>query len=274
MPSSPNADASRPDGAGALDHDAQLAELFDLDVAGVVDDVPFYQALARAAGGPLLEIGAGSGRVAVPLARAGFDVWGIDTSDAMLARARCKAGDLPNLRLVRADMRDLHLDEQFALAYAAFGTFHHLRTPGDQLACLQSVARHLAPGGLFVCDMRPIWFADWEEGDSVPLLHDWTRVLPRTGETVMKLRSARADIERRLQHETHVYDCIAADGALRRVVMTTDLRYTTPSDMDGLLREAGLVLEDRYGDYDRSQFDDDSELMITVARKPAGKEAS
>jgi SAM-dependent methyltransferase len=278
MPSSYNAETLRQHQAAAPDREALLAELFELDVADVDDDLPFYEELARACDGPLLELGAGAGRGADPLARAGFEVWGIDTSDAMLARARCNAGpDVGDrLHLVRADMRNFDLDRRFDLVFAAFGTFHHLLTPEDQLACLRSVERHLAPGGLFACDVRPLWRADWEEGTSVPLLHDWTRVLPSTGETVTKLRSVRADRAHQIQHETHIYDCLSPDGALRRIATTLDLRFTTRYELAALLRAAGLRPEQMYGDFDLSPFDDTSELMITVARKPAaaGKEAT
>ena len=277
MPSFRKADSSHTEPVAVPVHESLLAELYDLDIGGFTDDLAFYEQLARAGGGPVLELGVGTGRVAHPLARAGIEVWGIDTNPAMLARAGGQAGTdvSKRIRLVPADMRGFRLDRRFALIFAAFGTFHHLLTTDDQLACLRCVERHLTAEGLFVCDLRPVWFADWEEGDSVPLLHEWTRVLGHTGETVMKLRSARADLEQRIQHETHVYDCIAPDGALRRVVTTTGLRYTTPLEMVDLLGAAGLVLERRYGAYDLSPFDDDSELMITVARTPgaAGKEA-
>lgn len=270
MPASHHAEILRPDPATA-ERETLLAELFDLDVAGVDDDIPFYTDLARASGGAVLELGVGTGRVAIALARAGFDVSGIDTSAAMLDRAVRNAGPAvaQRLHLACADVRSFVMDRQFALIFAAFGTFHHLLTPDDQLSCLRAVARHLAPGGAFACDLRPVWFADWEEGESVPLLHDWTRVVPGTGETVMKFRSARADLDRRLQHETHIYDCLSPDGELRRMTKDIDLRYTTHDELEVLLREAGLRIEHVYGAFDRGAFDDESELMITVARKEA-----
>jgi len=270
MPASRNTEDLRRDPA-AFDRDALLAELFDLDIADVDGDLPFYEALAREAGGAVLELGAGTGRVAIALARAGLDVYGIDTAPSMIARAARNAGldASQRLHLACADMRDFVIEQQFGLAFAAFGTFHHLLTPEDQLACLRAAERHLRPGGVFACDLRPVWFADWEEGESVPLLHDWTRVLPRTGETVLKFRAVRADIDRQLQRETHVYDCLSPDGTLRRITNEVELRYATPAELEELLREAGLRVEHVYGGFDRAPFDDDSELMITVARKEA-----
>lgn len=251
------------------DADPDLPELLDLDYGDFAADLPLYEDLARACDGPLLELGAGTGRVALHLARAGHEVWGTDVSEAALARARCQAGS-ERLRLVHADMRDFDLGRAFELVFAAFGTFHHLLTADDQLACLRCVARHLTPGGRFVCDLRPLLAAEWASGATVPLLHDWTRVLPRTGETVTKLRSVRVDRARQLQREEHCYDRLLADGSLRRTAAHVDLRFTSRYEMEGLLAAAGLRLEQFYGGYELSPFDDESELMITFARKPAG----
>ena len=258
----PNADAS----AAAR----ELAELLDLDYGEFADDLLFYENLARRCDGPLLELGIGAGRVALPLARAGHDVWGIDVSAAMLERARCKGGpaEQERLHLSLCDMRDFDLGQSFELVYAAFGTFHHLLTPDDQLSCLRCVERHLAPGGLFVCDLRPFWHEQWEPGTSAPLLHDWTRTVPSSGETVTKLRAVRVDRASQIVHETHFYDRLAPDGTTRRVTATVDLRFTTRYEMEGLLRDAGLDLDRTYGDFDLAPFDEASEYMITVAAKP------
>lgn len=248
-----------------------LPELFDLDYGGFADDLPFYENLARRCEGPILELGVGTGRVAVPLARAGFEVWGVDNSEAMLDRARWKAGSSPtaNLHLLAGDMRDFDLGREFDLVFAGLGGFHHLLTAEEQAACLRCVRRHLAPGGLFACDLRPLFHNDWDSGVSVPLFHDWTRVLPSTGERVMKLRSVRVDRARQLQHETHIYDRLSAGGTVQRQVTEVDLRFTTRYEMEGLLREADLEIDQVYGDFDLSPCDEYSEYLITVARKPA-----
>lgn len=251
------------------DTDTLLAELLDVDWSGFSADLPFYEALARRCDGPLLELGCGTGRVALHLARAGHAVWGIDTSDEVLALARCKAGGASDrVHLQRADMRDFKLDQQFELVVAGFGAFHHLLTPADQLACLRSVERHLSPGGVFVCDLRPLLDVDWDEGEAAPLLHDWTRELPSRGLSVTKLRSVTTDRAAQVHHETHIYDMTSEDGTPRRVTTAVDLRFTTRYEMEGLVREAGLQLDRLYGDYDLAPYDGESQYMITVARKP------
>ena len=245
----------------------ELPRLLDLDWEGFVLDLPFYQNLAERSNSPVLELGVGTGRAAIPLARSGLDVWGLDISEPLLERARCNAGPelAERLTLLTRDMRDFDLDRQFGLIFVGFGGFHHLLTPAEQVACLRCVRRHLAPDGRFVCDLRALSASDWETGESVPLLHDWTRVLPETGETVIKLRSVRAEPARQVQRELHLYDVISNEGVTRRIVNEVDLRFTTPYEMEGLLGEAGLQLDQLYGDYDLEPYNDASEYLITIA---------
>lgn len=243
---------------------AGLAELYDLDVGDFADDLLFYKNLAEAAD-PVLELGVGTGRVALDLANAGHEVWGIDNNDAMLDRARCKAADTPGVHFMRADMRDFKIDRKFGLIYAGYGAFHHLLTPDDQLACMRAVEHHLVDGGLFAFDLRAVFATDWDDGDSVPLLHDWTRTT--SDGIVTKLRSIRVDRVNQVQHETYYYDCAVPDGTLRRMTTDVELRFSTRYEIEALLRETGLELDQRYGDFDLAPYDGASDLMITVARK-------
>jgi SAM-dependent methyltransferase len=248
------------------DHGAALAELFDLDYGDFDDDLPFYEALAREAGGPVLELGVGTGRVARRLAGLGHDVCGIDNSATMLNRARCHAGDLPNLQVVHADMRDFALGKSFAFIYAGYGAFHHLLTSKDQVACLRSMERHLVSGGVVAFDLRAHWATDWD-ADPDETICDWTRAASN-GDLVTKLRSVRVDRAAQVQHETYHFDRKAPNGTVHRVTAQVELRFSTRYEVEFLLQEAGLELESFYGDYDLRPYETDSDLMITVARKP------
>ena len=247
-----------------------LPELIDLDFGDFADDLPLYEQRAQRSDGPILELGIGTGRVALPLAQSGCEVWGIDHSAAMLEHARSKGAPdvISRLHLTLADMRDFTLDQKFALIFAGAGGFDHLVTPDDQARCLRRVRDHLLPGGLFVCDLRPVLHNSWELGASAPIFHDWTRELPEHGVTVMKTHSVRADAARQYQCQTNIYDCLSADGNVRRIVDEVDLRFTTRYEMEGLLRDAKLELDQVYGDYDLAPYDSTSEYMITIARRP------
>lgn len=115
-------------------------------------DVEFYLAQARKTGGPVLDLACGTGRVAFPLARAGFDVTGVDRAPGMIAIARAKQREsgLKNLRLVRGNMTRFDLGQRVGLTIIAYRAFQHLLTPKDQRACLDRVRRHLRRRGRLI----------------------------------------------------------------------------------------------------------------------------
>src|SRR5437762_1630373 len=122
---------------------------YDLVFTPDQSDVPFYTGLARACGGPVLEIGIGTGRVALPIARSGISVVGIDRSEEMLAALETKIRREKlsrRVRAERADMRDFDLRRKFPLVIVPFRAFLHNLTTADQIACLEACRRHLAPG--------------------------------------------------------------------------------------------------------------------------------
>jgi SAM-dependent methyltransferase len=248
-----------------------LPELLDLDFGHFNADLAFYEELARRGDGTALDLGSGTGRVAIPLARAGIEVHCIEQDEAMIARMASKAGaESPaRVHVSCGDIRRFDLGREFGLVFAAYGTLHHLLSQEDQMACLRNVRRHLAPGGTFACDLTPMLTAIWDPAETAPLLHDWTRTLPG-GETVTKLRTVLPDRAEQVQHETHIYDCVSSDGTVRRVTKQVDLRFTSRYEMEALLRLAGLELEDVYGDYDLTPYNDASDYMIIVATR--GKE--
>ncbi len=246
---------------------AAIADLYDLEMQDFADDLLFYENLARRCEGPILELGVGTGRVAIPLARAGFEVWGIDASEAMLTRARSHAGEglAGELHLSQADMRDFDLGREFDLIFAAIGTLQHLLSVDGQRRCLACVRRHLAPGGLFVAAVRPVTYLDWEASPGM-VIHRWTRRHPETGRLVTKWVAATMVPAEQVRHMTHWYDVMQEDGSVRRRVVEFDGHYFGRYELEGLLKDAGMELANCYGDHDLMPYNDQSEWLIVVAQ--------
>ncbi len=241
--------------------------LYDLDTADLVDDLDFYAALARRVGGPVLEIGCGTGRVLVPLAEAGFQITGVDNDPRMLARANARveqAGVGNRARLVEADARTLSLYEQFALAIVPLNSFLHFTSDDDQIRALEAIRRHLRKGGLLVLDLpNPEPALLGEQGGQVVL--EWVRHDPETGAEVSKLRSQRVDPARQLVELTLLFD-EASEDALRRRVYTLPLRYVYRRELELLLEKCGFSIDSVYGGYDLSDYAADSLKLIALAR--------
>jgi SAM-dependent methyltransferase len=248
---------------------APIADIYDFSYEDFTEDVGFYEQLARSVGGPILELGVGSGRVAVPLAQAGFDVVGIDTSASMLAQARRRlkaAGKLKgSLELLDGDMTSFDLGRQFAMVVIAANTFQHLLTTEQQQACLEYARRHLQPDGIFSMSVRSLASVSWEEADWAPLLLNWTRTDPATGDVIMKMAAEQPDPARMVRLVTYVYDRVSKDGSVKRSVFATELRHSTEAELALLLQQAGMRVTHVYGDYDLSPvgYGDD---LIFVAR--------
>ena len=209
--------------------------------------------------------------MAIPLAEAGYDVTGIDTSATMLERARAKlaATKLPkgasSLELIDADMMSFDLGRKFGLIIVAANTLQHLLTTRDQRDCFERVRAHLDRGGMFAFSVRSPMSVDWDDGAQTPLLFEWARVDAESGDTVMKMVAGHADAARQVRQWTYVYDRVAPDGSVRRAVFTTELRYSSQAELTLLLQDSGLRVTHVYGDYDLSPVGQGDNLVF-VAR--------
>jgi SAM-dependent methyltransferase len=250
---------------------ADLARYYELDPGGFDDDLDFWRNLARHAGGPVLEVGCGTGRLLLPLARDGLEVVGIDPSPAMLARARARLAAEPALRewatLVQADVRDLRLEggARYQLAIAALGVFGHLLDHDDALRALERLRAHVADDGLLALDLpNPLTLLD-ELPDGL-LFHDWTRLEPETGRSVLRFHSRRVDPVAQIVETAFLYDELGTDGAVRRTVAPISLRYYHAAELERLLAASRFRLERLYGDWELAEYAADSPRLIAVAR--------
>ncbi len=248
-----------------------LARFYDLDHADVTDDIGMYQHFALQVGSPVLELGCGTGRLALPLARKGHDVVAVDVSPAMLTRLRAKlAEEKPEVservRPVLTDMRQLDLGEEFPLAIIPLNTFMHLLTKEDQEAALRQTHLHLSSGGMLVIDIAsPYLFLLATAGEAMTLqreLHD-----PEANRIVHKFISTRFDHANQIQSLLIVYDEVSEDRTVKRAAIPVNLRYVFRFEMELLLERAGFHIERVYGTVDLDPLSLDSERMIFVARK-------
>jgi SAM-dependent methyltransferase len=249
---------------------APIADIYDFSYEDFTEDVDFYENLAQAVDGAILELGAGTGRVAIPLAEAGYEVVGIDTSATMLARARAnlEATKLPkgaSVELFQADMTSFDLGRKFGLVVVAANTLQHLLTTRDQRDCFERVRTHLDVGGMFSFSVRSPLSVEWDDNAHTPLLFEWARVDPDSGETVMKMVAGHAYPERQVRQWTYIYDRVAADGIVRRSVFATELRYSSQAELTLLLQQCGFRVTHVYGDYDLAPVGQGDNLVF-VAR--------
>ncbi len=257
--------------AGCHEHYLDAA-LYDYEYRRRRADVNFYKNIARdlvGETGRILELACGSGRITIPLARAGYEVLGLDLSASMLQQAAVRLARIgrasrARVALVRADMRRFSLGARFPLIIMGFNSFEHLYTRVDVSACLDQIRRHLAPGGYFVFDVQ---------NPHMPwLCRDPRKRWART-------RFTHPETKRRLIYSTnHDYDpvsqiavirlyyrpCEPEDGPER--VVTLSQRKFFPAELEALLDANGFRIQARYGDFAGDPLDGEAVSQVLVCQ--------
>lgn len=259
----------RPDAATA----AALARLYDLDLLSDPGDLDLYLALANRADGPVLELAAGSGRLAVPLAAAGHPVTAVDLDPAMLARARTAAAaagvDEDRLQFIEADLLGLHLPEagRFGLAFIALNSILLLASRAAQRQAVASLAAHLAPGGIATVD---VWLPDAEDLARFDgrIILEWPRTDPETGLLVTKSGSAQHDAATGVVTLTTIFEEGAQGAPPARWVRHDRLRLLSADELASFAEDAGLRVETIAGGYDLDALGPGSERAVMVAVRP------
>lgn len=243
-----------------------LAPFYDWEHAAFLDDLPFYLGLAERVGGPILEAACGSGRLVLPLARAGYDVVGIDNSHAMLALAEARLAQepalVPRVRLQPADLRSARLGQRFGLAIVALDSFGLLATRADQRRTLAILRRHLSGDGLLALDLANGNLRGGEAEEET-VLH-LSGPGPDGGQLAKWVRRA-TDHAEQLDRLVQLYDQADAAGRITRTSVELQLRYFTRFELELLLEGAGFFLEALFGDYDLTPYGPRSERLIALA---------
>ena len=215
--------------------------------------------LAGLAGSPprALELGIGTGRIALPLAERGVAATGIDISEDMVAKLRAKPGG-EDIEVHIGDIGDVDIDATYPLIYLAFNTLFVLTSQERQVECFANVAEHLEPGGRFVLDAFVPDMLRWDENNTRMGVSSIT-----SNEEHAYEMSIHHPAEQRT--ESHLVRRLASGET---VILPVSVRYVWPSEMDLMARLAGLELENRWNWYDRSPFDENSGQHVSVYRKP------
>jgi SAM-dependent methyltransferase len=235
-----------------------VAERYDDDESEVFDPAvvePTVDLLvALAGGGAALELGVGTGRIAIPLARRGVRVHGIDLSEAMVARLRAKPG-AEGIDVTIGDFATTTVEETFSLAYLIFNTIGNLTTQDEQVACFQNVASHLEPGGCFLIEV------------AVPDLRGlpYGEVLRPFDMSERHVGIDEYDVANQGLVSHHYYR--TADGTFEG--SSGPFRYVWPAELDLMARIAGMRLRSRWGGWRREPFTSDSRMHVSVWERPA-----
>ena len=246
------------DGVTAADHDAAsygalLADEYDAIYGGVFDTDGAVARLARLAdGGRVLEFGVGTGRIALPLAERGLDVWGIDGSAEMLQLLKERPGG-DRVGTVCGDFATATADGEFGLVVLLVNTIYAMHTQEDQITCFANAARHLAPGGRFVVEA---WVPDPPRGGGLGLK------ARRLGRGYAGLVMEDHDAARQRLSTTQIV--IDESGRTRSFPLVH--RYAWPSELDLMARLNNMTLEHRWGDWHGGPFDAASTDHVSVWR--------
>jgi SAM-dependent methyltransferase len=229
----------------------RIAPVYDEMYGGMFEIEPVVERLAELARtGPALELGIGTGRIALPLTARGVPVHGIDASEAMVERLREKSGgaDIP---VAMGDFADVAVDGRFSLVYVVFNTFFALLTQEEQVRCFGNVAKRLAPGGVFLIEA---------------FVPDMTRFVRGQNTQSSRVEMNRVSIDVSQldpvnQHVTSQHIYITAQGIRMYPVQ---IRYAWPSELDLMARLAGLRLHHRWGGWRQEPFTAESTKHVSV----------
>ena len=224
------------------------SEMFD---PAVVD--PAVDFLATLAGdGRALELGIGTGRIAVPLAQRGVPVYGIELSNAMVAKLREKPGS-EEIGVTIGDFSTTTVEGTFSLAYLVFNTIMNLTTQASQVACFRNVAAHLEPGGCFVIEVEVPGLQRLPVGETFQVFHG--------GEQSWGIDEFDVANQGLISHHLSVID-----GQLER--FSVPFRYAWPAELDLMAELAGMTLRERWAGWKHEPFTSESRKHVSVWEKP------
>lgn len=253
-----------------FDHYSDFYEFYDIYVGKWLDDLPFYLEYAEKAKTPIVEIGAGSGRLAIPLAKANKSVIAVDSSSRMLDILKSRLSQEPSdiqsrVQIVETDASALTLKSKYDLIIVSFFTFNYFLTPKIQKKALRAFYGHLNIEGrilidVFIplrriahCPKEPILKVDTIDATAKNKIRGWN---------VYSI-----DKKRQIEYRRHIFEIVKADGTVSKKEFVTKRRYSYQMELNALFLENGFVLEDVFTGYDKKEAVPDSEQLLYVLKK-------
>lgn len=247
--------------AGGYADFAFVQHVYDhLPAAKARRDIDFFVELARSCGAAVLELAAGTGRIAIPTARAGLPVTALDLSPFMLAAFRDSLGREPAgvqacIKLVEADMRQFELGARYALVTIPFYSFQHLTDAADQLACLRACHRHLADDGCLVLNLtNPSLSRLFSDNSFEEVQVEPEFSLPDGRKVIRKIRDTKKDLINQVLTSEFIYFVTHPDGRQERLVHELQMRYAFRNEMEHLLARAGFAVDAMYEDFQKTPY--------------------
>lgn len=243
------------------------ADIYDRVHAYLTEDIPFYVEQAVASGGPVLELGCGTGRVSVPIAQTGVPIVGVDISPRLIGVAKSKAqaaGVSHRCAFHVGDMREVNLQRRFPLVIMPFRPFQSMLSVADQRAALERIRLHLAPQGRLVFD---VWTPEAHilADEAATPAHFRDVPDPATGHTLCLWLNNSWDHLHQINSVRLIIDEVDGEGVVvRRLHRDFQVRYTFHYEMQHLLSACGFRVAELYGGFQRQELDEDSEDMVWV----------
>ncbi|MEI4800293.1 class I SAM-dependent methyltransferase [Bacillus sp. NPDC077411] len=247
------------------------ARFYDLEERKDCGELSFYLERASKLSGDILEIACGTGRITLPLAQAGFSVWGIDLSEYMLHLLKEKLHTLSNeiqknVHLQQASMTNFVMNKSYNLILIPGISYQALLKKEDQIECLKTVYHHLKADGEFIFNVfRP--FKQLDETWIQPEKIQWEKIDPQTGSTIQKSHIAKAiDVEHQIIYPEYIFRITHENGTKEELREQLSLKYYYYEQITDMIQAAGFTIAEQYGNYDGSSIEDGAE-MIFVCKK-------
>lgn len=245
-----------------------IARYYDLIHQDLRDDILFTIKLASSVGDPTLELGCGTGRLILHLARTGHEITGLDNSEAMLKIARDhilseREEVKQRIRLISGDMASFQLEQRFGLIVIAQNTLAHL-TQEQVKSCLNCVRHHLLPTGRLMIDVEnPVKTAD--PSDDEILILERSMVESASGDNILQMSSSWVDQQAQIRHVTWMFDTSPRNGGpISRTVVETKYHYLFAHQYEMIIDSTGLVIKEYYGDYDSTPYSEESPRLLMI----------